>query len=71
MKGRSGCPRDRRKLKEDALDILLLPQADHHRLHRYLTYRRADRRFRTRNGVLLDTREMHEAYAAAVLHLPS
>ena len=57
--------------EEDALDVLLLSQADHYRLHRYLTYSRADRRFRTRDGDLLNTRESHEAYAAAVLRLPS
>lgn len=53
--------------EEHATDVLLLTQADHYTLHRYLTYSRADRCFRTASGELLDTRRKHEAYAAAVL----
>ena len=56
--------------EEDALDVIVLSQADHYRLHRYLTYSRPDLRYRTKDGVLLDTREKHEAHAAAVLALP-
>lgn len=54
----------------DALDVLVLTQAEHYRLHRYLSYSRADLCFRTRDGALLDTRAKHEAYARAVLALP-
>lgn len=56
--------------EEHATDVLLLSKDDHYTLHRYLTYSRTDRCFRTKGGALLDTREKHEAYAAAVLALP-
>jgi hypothetical protein len=56
--------------EEHATDVIVLSQADHYRLHRYLTYSRPDLRYRTKDGTLLYTREKHEAYAAAVLALP-
>ena len=53
--------------EEHATDLLLLSKGDHYTLHRYLRYSRPDLCFRTTDGVLLDTREKHEAYTATVL----
>jgi len=57
--------------EEHAKDVILLPQEDHYRLHQYIVYDQSEKLYRTREGVLLRTREEHEAYAQSVLSSPS
>lgn len=51
-------------------DIIEIPMKDHYTIHRYLKYDRHFKMYRTRNGVLLDSKELHESYIKLVLTLP-
>lgn len=51
---------------DHAKDVIVISIADHNKLHRYLTYDQGKMMFRTLDGTLLCTREMHEKYIDAV-----
>jgi len=48
--------------QEDWLDIVELPIAEHHFLHRFIIYDQERMKYRTLEGVLLDTKENHLQY---------
>ena len=54
--------------EEHALDVFLLPQTDHYRLHQVLRYDSERWCYRTPMGELLDTREKHETYLRRILN---
>lgn len=47
---------------EDAKDTIQLTHQEHYRAHRYLKYDQQENRYRTAEGVLLDTKEKHLEY---------
>ena len=56
--------------KEHRLDIIPLIPSEHMKLHRYMVYDQERMMYRTRDGVLLDTREAHLAYYELIKDLP-
>ena len=50
-------------------DIFELSVADHSKVHRYMTYDEEHKQYRTVHGVLLDSRELAEAYYKKVLSI--
>ena len=51
---------------EHKKDVLHLTKEQHYTLHRFLTYDQSEFQYRDVSGNILDTREKHEAYAAAI-----
>ena len=49
-------------LIEHGADVIFLTPSQHKKAHRFLVYDQERMMYRTTNGVLLDTRERHEAY---------
>lgn len=47
-------------------DVIILSQSDHHLAHVYLVYDKIEMKYRTKDGELLATKEMHEGYLADV-----
>lgn len=56
--------------EEHWLDVIILPFAEHIKLHRYMIYDQERYMYRTRDGVLLDTKEAHLAYYELIKELP-
>lgn len=56
--------------EEHWLDVIPLTVDDHMKLHRYMIYDQERYMYRTRDGVLLDTREAHLAYYELIKELP-
>lgn len=48
--------------QEDWLDVIELSTKDHGFIHRYLVYDQEQMKYRTTNGLLLDTKKNHEEY---------
>jgi hypothetical protein len=48
--------------KENARDVIFLSVRDHKTAHRYMIYDQEQKMYRTRSGLLLDSREKHEQY---------
>lgn len=48
--------------QEDWLDIIELPIKEHYFIHRYIIYDQERMKYRTRDGILLDSKERHLAY---------
>tara|TARA_R110000782_G_scaffold264775_1_gene358146 strand:+ start:120 stop:659 length:540 start_codon:yes stop_codon:yes gene_type:complete len=48
-------------------DVIILPRAEHYKVHRYTIYDKEHLQYRTVHGVLLDSRELAEKYYAIVL----
>lgn len=45
--------------KEHAKDVIELSVADHYFIHRYIIYDQERMMYRTRDGILIDTKEKH------------
>lgn len=43
-------------------DVIILPSGLHYKLHRFMTYDPQEKKYRTLEGTLLDTRELHETF---------
>jgi hypothetical protein len=56
--------------EEHWLDIIPFTHNDHMKLHRYMIYDQERMMYRTRDGVLLDTKEAHLAYYELIKELP-
>lgn len=52
------------------VDIIPLTNDEHMKLHRYMIYDQERMMYRTKEGVLLDTREAHLAYYELIKELP-
>lgn len=47
---------------EHAKDVIFLPTKDHYTAHRFMTYDEKEMMYRTKDGVLLNTKELHLEY---------
>ena len=53
--------------KEHWRDVVFLTKTEHSTVHRFMVYDPVAKMYKTKSGVLLDTREKHEAYIGDVL----
>ena len=56
--------------EEHWCDFIILSFTEHMKLHRYMIYDQERYMYRTRDGVLLDTKEAHLAYYELIKELP-
>lgn len=52
--------------EEHYKDVISIPEDLHYKLHRYLVYEPSEMKYKTMEGTLLTTREMHEKYIDVV-----
>lgn len=55
--------------KEHWMDIILLDNKLHYKVHRFMRYSQEHKMYFTLSGTLLDTREKHEAYIESIKNL--
>ena len=55
--------------KEHQKDVIAIKHADHYTLHRFLVYDQQSMCYKTKSGVLLDTKEKHIAHAKTVFEI--
>ena len=53
--------------EEHYKDVIQLSLRDHAKIHRYMTYDQSCFKYRTLEGVLLETREQHQVYINSIL----
>lgn len=49
-------------------DVIILSQSDHHLAHVHLVYDKNEKKYRTKDGVLLSTKEEHTEYLRKFIH---
>lgn len=52
--------------EEHYKDIMIIPADLHYKIHRYMNYDQKEMKYRTSEGVLLETRELHELFIEIV-----
>ena len=55
--------------KEHSLDVIKIKHADHYTIHRFIEYNQPTMCYKTKSGVLLDTREKHIEHIRVVFEL--
>lgn len=55
--------------KEHQVDVIAIKHADHYTLHRFLVYDQERMCYKTKAGILLDTKEKHIAHARNVFQI--
>lgn len=48
-------------------DVIILSKGEHYLIHRFLKYDQSERKYRTVEGVLLDTKAKHEEYIQEII----
>lgn len=56
--------------EEHLKDVFMLPMLDHKKIHRYMVYDQKNKKYRTLDNTLLETREQHQEYITAILNIP-
>jgi thiol-disulfide isomerase/thioredoxin len=51
-------------------DVFILNRRDHKKVHKYLVLDIEKRMFKTIEGTILNTRELHEEYISKILNIP-
>jgi len=55
--------------KEHFKDFIILPISLHAKIHRYLIYSQIDKMYKTHEGTLLNTRQLHEKYISIIAEI--
>lgn len=55
--------------EEHYKDLITIPEELHYKLHRYMVYSPNDKKYVTKEGTLLETRELHEKYIEVIKNM--